>query len=272
MPEEEAFQSLGLSKPATQSERPAPAPEDLQFHTAVFEPAGAGPRCALCNAAVTGAYYHLDGNVVCTACAEQTEARREPVRGRLLLKSVLYGAGAALAGSALYGIVLLATDSEFALLSILVGIMVAKAMMRASGGRGGRKLQIIAVLLTYGGITVGYIPAFVKEGVKQTKNEKDSKGTSPAKSGATPEIGEKENIKPVSLARVLLAIVIWFAVAFCVALAAPFLVLTQGLSGMLSVLILFFGLQQAWVRTKGDTRALTGPFEPADPASSAANG
>src|SRR5438045_8357764 len=117
--------------------------EDLQFQTAEYAAADTIPRCVLCKAGIGDTYYHLNGSVICKVCAAQRQAGMEPTGGRVFGKSVLYGLGAALAGTALYGIVLLATGAEFALLSILIGIMVGKAMMHASGGRGGRKFQIV---------------------------------------------------------------------------------------------------------------------------------
>src|SRR5205809_558776 len=140
-----------------------PDEDKLQFQTAEYAAADASPRCALCKAEIGDTYHHLNGSAICKVCAGQRQAVLGPASGRVFGKSVLYGLGAALAGSALYGIVLLATGAEFALLSILIGIMVGKAMMHASGGRGGRKFQIVAVLLTYGSITTGYVPSIIKE-------------------------------------------------------------------------------------------------------------
>src|SRR5439155_23889828 len=153
--------------------------DDIQFQTAEFA-APAIPTCALCRAEIAGSYYHLNGSVICTACAGQKRASLEPPRGRVFFKSLQYGLGAALAGSALYAIVLLATGAEFALLSILVGVMVGKAMLKGSGGRGGRKLQIAAVLLTYGSITTGYVPAIVKGMYDNEHTKTDQKKVAPA--------------------------------------------------------------------------------------------
>src|SRR5205807_674052 len=75
--------------------------------------------------------------------------------------------------------------AEFTLLSILVGIMVGKAMMHGSGGRGGRKLQIVAVLLTYGSITTGYVPSILKglreKPLKTEASNASNKVASPAR-------------------------------------------------------------------------------------------
>src|SRR6058998_571794 len=101
MHEQEPLQPPGLST----SKSPAPAAENLQFQTAEFAAADASPHCTLCRAGIGDTYYHLDGSVICKVCAEHKQANLEPVRGRLFGKSVLYGLGAALGGSALYGIV-----------------------------------------------------------------------------------------------------------------------------------------------------------------------
>jgi hypothetical protein len=168
-------------------------------------------------------------------------------------KSVMYGLGAAVAGSALYGIVMLATGAEFALLSILVGLMVGKAMIHGSGGRGGRKLQIVAVLLTYGSITTGYVPSILK-GLyqKPLKTEASSKAASPAR--VRTEAFVKKPIGKVMAAAVFLAFIIGLA------LVSPFLMITQGISGIIGIAIIFFGLQQAWNKTKADGRILMGPY------------
>ncbi len=223
-----------------------PAADSLQFQTAEYAASDPGPHCLLCKAAIGDTYYHLNGNVICKICAAQRQAVMEPAGGRVFGKSVLYGLGAALAGSALYGIVMLATGAEFALLSILIGIMVGKAMMHGSGGRGGRKFQIVAVLLTYGSITVGYLPAVVK-GMYEKRQETET---------SAPAIARK----PVSAGRAVLALVAFIVLMLGLALAAPFLMLTTGFSGILSIAIIFFGLQRAWHKTAGDSSVLMGPY------------
>jgi len=153
----------------------------------------------------------------------------------------------------MYGIVLLATGAEFALLSILVGIMVGKAMIKGSGGRGGRKLQIIAVLLTYGSITTGYVPTILKAmRQKQLKAEASHQAAAPAKA-------RTEAFVPTPTGKVTaVAVFLAFMVGF--ALVTPLLMVTQGFSGILGILIIFFGLQRAWIGTRGEPRLLMGPY------------
>jgi hypothetical protein len=241
----------------------SPIADELQFQRAEFT-ADADSRCALCGAGIGDIYYHLGGSRICKVCAGQKQANLEPMRGRVFGKSVLYGLGAAVAGSALYGIVLLATGAEFALLSILVGIMVGKAMIHGSGGRGGRKLQIVAVLLTYGSITTGYVPSIMK-GLyqKPLKMETSSKAASPA-------LIRTEAFVKTPAGKVV-AVAAFLAFTVGLALITPFLTITQGFSGILGIAIIFFGLRQAWQKTKGDARILKGPYPATDLTPSAAS-
>src|SRR5215471_6863232 len=108
MHEEEPLQTLGLSQSAKPPAPAAPAADDLQFQKAEFTPAP-DSRCTSCGAPISDVYYHLGGKRICKVCASQAQAMQEPVSGRLFGKSLLYGIGAAAAGSAMYGIVLLAT-------------------------------------------------------------------------------------------------------------------------------------------------------------------
>ena len=135
---------------------------------------------------------------------------------------------------------------EFALLAILVGIMVGKAMVRGSGGRGSRRLQIAAVLLTYGSITTGYIPTIIK-GFQELDQKKGFSAAAQQKQAAP---GRKVGAGGVALGIALLLVI---------GLAAPLLSLTEGFSGILGIVIIFFGLRQAWRLTAADPAVLSGP-------------
>jgi hypothetical protein len=227
--------------------------EDLQFQTAEFAAKDTGPLCLLCRAAVGATFYQLNGEKICDSCAGRKQFELTPVRGRTFWKAVLYGLGAAAAGSAIYAIVLLVTGAEFALLSILVGMMVGKAMMRATGGRSRRKLQIVAVLLTYGSITTGYLPTVAKEVAKVQESKAAAKKTA---APATPVTSGR----PAGIVRAIIVVLVLIAFVIFWSLISPVLILTNGFSGLLGIAIIFFGLQQAWQKTKPDSSVLTGPF------------
>ena len=52
-------------------------------------------------------------------------------------------------------------------------------------------------------------------------------------------------------------------ILLALALAAPFLSLSAGLSGILNIVIIFFGLQNAWKLTGRTDLFITGPYGPA---------
>src|SRR5262249_17349243 len=130
---------------------PMPA-DDLQFHRAEYDDPNA-KKCAICKSVMTDSYFQLAGHDICPGCAERhQEANREGTRG-MLGRATLFGLGGAAAGWALYAIVSVATGMEFSILAIAVGWLVGRTMRIGSRGTGGRKFQIVAVLLTYGAIT-----------------------------------------------------------------------------------------------------------------------
>src|SRR5258708_34793571 len=223
MPEEQ--QPPPVIQPFFQSLPPAeihPA-DNLQFQKAEF---ASTKDCTICRSAVAGRYYQFNGSVLCEACAERKRLAMEPPTSRMLGKSVLFGFGAALAGSALYGIVMLTTGSEFALLSILVGVIVGKAMMRGSGGRGGRTLQIAALLLTYLHSTMGYLPSMLK-GAYQKEGER----TEPRKKdGTTAPLETSKVQQPKNPAGSLLGLMILVILLVGLALIFPPLMIGQGIS------------------------------------------
>src|SRR5262249_54120220 len=154
-----------------------------------------------------------------------------------LLRAALYGGGAALGGCILYAIFTLVTGFEFALMAILVGYMVGKAIRHGSNGLGGRPQQILAVVLTYLAITTRYSPLFISQTIKRDK----AATAQTAQTGAgNAKKDEATGDKPkMSLGGAIVMLIL-------IAAAAPFLSLGSGLSGFLSLLIIFIGLSKAW--------------------------
>ena len=54
-----------------------------------------------------------------------------------------------------------------------------------------------------------------------------------------------------------------------ISLAAPFFGVASGYGGIIGLLIIFWGLQQAWKQTARDPRLLMGPYQIEEPAPSA---
>src|ERR1035441_1330847 len=231
---------------------PPPSPQDLQFQHAepIAETSaaeGSAAACVVCKQPVGGSYYQAQGQqVVCPLCAERIRAGLQ-APGISLMRAALYGGGAALAGCALYALVAIVLHAEIGLIAILVGWMVGKAIRHASNGRGGRRQQILAVLLTYFAITTSYIPVILYHAATNPRVAQTS--DAPARSDAPAKARPRMSFGTAALFLLLLTAV------------APFLSLTSGVSAWISLFIIFIGLQYAWKLTARREIVLTGPYQ-----------
>lgn len=147
-------------------------------------------------------------------------------RGKML-KAFLWGGGATVLGSAVFAAVAF-MGFQLAILSIGVGWLVGTAIKKGTDGHTSRKYQVIAVLLTYLAIATSYIPVVIAQ---------LGKGTS----GVT------------AIGLVLMAGVV---------IGLPLLdAFTSMPGGLLTLLIIFFGLQQAWKQTAPDVALVAGPYQ-----------
>lgn len=234
---------------------PLPAAETLQFRRAEHVDTAAAAstqRCVRCSRAIDGTYFHALGKVICPECAASLEAWQQAPKPHSLAKAFVYGLGAAIAGSALYAVVAIVTGFELALIAILIGYMVGKAVRYASGGLGGRPQQILAVLLTYFAISTSYIPVAIYHIAKdQPVSTESSAAPGPVTGGSATE--ETKSKPALSLGASIITLL-------GLAIAAPFLSLSS-VGGLLSLLIIFFGLQRAWRMTGRVDIPVMGPYQ-----------
>jgi hypothetical protein len=170
-----------------------------------------------------------------------------------------------------YAIFVGMTKIQFALITIGIGYLVAKTVRKASGGLSGRKFQVLAVVLTYLAATMGYAPGILgalKDSADKHHAATAASGTpaapgaapaSPPAPGASEDEGAK---KPVGVMELVLGIGILLGIM----LAAPFLEITDAPLGLLIVL---FGLWEAWRLSRGVNLAIEGPFRVAPGAPAA---
>lgn len=130
-------------------------PDDTLQFDRVQGPAPAA-ACSACNAALVDAYYQAAGRVFCGSCAQAIHRQLHSPEGRAgrVVKSIAFGLGGAIAGGAAYGAVLALLHLNAALVTILIGWLVAKAMRKGAGGRGGIGYQVGAVAMTY--LSIGF--------------------------------------------------------------------------------------------------------------------
>lgn len=214
--------------------------DSLQFQKAEY--AGNAPKCTACKADLGPEYFQLAGQNICGNCAELARKDQDRPSHAAFTRGLFYGVGMAAACLVGYAAIIMITGMEFALVAILVGYLVGSAVRKGSNGLGGRRCQIAAVALTYLAITLSYIPVGIREAMRQ-----EAKTTDPQPSTTA---------EPANAGGLAAAI----AVLSGLAIVSPFLGLGEGISGILGLLIIGFGLQRAWQLTARDERVLAGPF------------
>ncbi|MFP5245246.1 MAG: hypothetical protein ACLGH0_01035 [Thermoanaerobaculia bacterium] len=198
--------------------------EPLQFERAEFadDATPSHLSCVSCNSDIVQSYYEFAGSILCANCREARERAHDGLGLGRFLRATLAGIGAGIAGAALWYGVRVATGYEVGLISIAIGFGVGKAVNWGSRGKGGWLYQLLALFLTYSSIVANYVPEIV-EGFT---------GGAPA----TP---------------------LAYVAGFIVSYAAPFL---MGFENIIGLLIIAFGLFEAWKLNRRVDAQITGPY------------
>lgn len=235
----------------------------LQFDRA--EPVeSAALSCVSCRTPIAGVYYALNGQPLCPSCADLQRPQLQEPSTTDYLRAGLCGAGAALAGTALYFAILALSGYEIGWIALAVGWGVGKAVQKGSRGIGGRKLQIMAVVLTYFSIAGSYVPLIVKHAIENPPGQKqtasDGRTGDPATSDGAPTSRAPRPATTdtdggsVTLSAFLIGILVLFG--YCLAL--PFL---QGFSSIIGLFIIFIGMFEAWKLNRRVPLTLDGPMD-----------
>ena len=207
------------------------AGNELQFERVVTDqlaPAANGApavMCAGCRARLETEYYEINGRPFCGDCRGKIEGVAEPARGLLpFAVAAIFGLGAAVAGAAIYYAVIAITHLEIGLVAILIGYMVGYAVRRGAGGRGGLRFQILAAVLTYGAVGLAYAPLIVMSA-----------------------LAEQRAVHAIK-------------VAIMIPLLPVLMVIGSMPSGIITALIIFFGIRQAMRMTAAPLLRISGPF------------
>jgi hypothetical protein len=252
--------------------------DNLQFDRAVDpsapDAAGGAPVCSSCSAAIRMYYYDVDGATVCSTCKQGVERASGggSAKGGML-KVVLAGLGAAVAGAIIYYSVMEYLNLEIGYVAILIGFMVGYAVRSAAAGRGGRRYQLLAAGLTYFAVALAYAPFALRGGEEgdaedvaadsvavvsdaidpsadaQTATDTDADDADPA----TPNVAAEQ----LGFGGIALGL----GGGLLFVLALPVIVILGSMpSGLISAAIIGFGIHQAWSMTKGAQVSITGPF------------
>jgi len=234
-------------------------PGDLQFDR--VEPArseaSAAFECAFCSTPLYSAYYEINGRAACEACRYRVEQQVETGAGAGGFgRAALAGCAAAAVGSGLYYAVRALTGFEIGLVAILVGFMVGKAVRWGTRGRGGRGYQVLAVFLTYMSISSTYLPVIFKSFAESAE----------AKKGGTAAAAQVDPAQKPAPAKGLTpaTLLVGLGALFLIAAAGPIL---AGVHSPILLLIVGFGLWEAWKLNRRFPLTITGPLQVGRPGS-----
>lgn len=238
--------------------------QGLQFDNAEYEtPVPDAPTCAACRRPIPDAYYEIFGSVFCESCRNAIMASREGGSKLLrFLRAGIYGSVAAVAGFALYFGVWKITHLQIGLISILVGLMVGKAVHKGSNGRGGWVYQLLAVFLTYSAIVASYSAVIVPEMISQFREKRvaEKKAAEVEKGGAEAKVVEKVNEpvpEEINGGRSALQMAPFLVLMIGFMYALPIRV---GFMSPIGLLIIAFALWEAWKINKRVPIVINGPF------------
>jgi hypothetical protein len=227
--------------------------------------APSGDICKVCRQPITGLYYRANSAMVCGSCADRVKRELPQDSHAAFVRGLFFGLGGFLAASIAYSAVgILLQGWTIGYLSLAVGWVVGKAMMAGSRGVGGRRYQMIAVLLTYAAVSMAAIPiALATMKSDSTSATRAESQTSSNSSSETQSAEQQQSPAPNSNQREhhmsFMAAIGGLAL---VGLASPFYELQDGFNGVLMLIILFVGMRFAWRITAGRASvAINGPFE-----------
>jgi len=237
----------------------------LQFDRAEFTTTPASSvTCASCNQNIIQSYYEAGGRTICSSCREAIASASESGGVARFLRALAVGFGAAIVGSIVWWGVRKVTGYEIGLISIGIGIGVGRAVRWGGRNRGGWRYQLLAVLLTYASIAGNYMPDVITEITKdadaKTTATTTTTASAPAKAGTATPVKASAAGESVGLGTILLGI----GAIFLMAAAAPFF---GGAGNIIGLLIIGFGLWEAWKTNRRVDLVINGPYSVAPAAS-----
>jgi hypothetical protein len=214
--------------------------------------------CASCNQSIIQSYYEAGGKTICSTCRESLASAEGSGGVARFLRALIVGFGAAIIGSIVWWGVRKLTGYEIGLISIGIGIGVGRAVRWGGRNRGGWRYQLLAVLLTYASIAGNYMPDVVTairnvevSNTKTAAKTPSAAKTTPVKASASESIGFGDFILGVGA-------------IFLMAAAAPFF---GGAGNIIGLLIIGFGLWEAWKTNRRVELVINGPYSIAPAAS-----
>jgi hypothetical protein len=230
-----------------------------QFGTAEYLGSEGNEHCQFCHQPLPQSYFRINDAMACPSCAEKGRAELGKDTHAVYMRGLAFGIGAAIVGMILYATFAITTGIIIGYISLAVGWMVGKAIIRGSKGVGGRRYQITAALLTYSAVSMAAVPIWIHYAGKQQNHQQQGAAEQRQLQAESGQSGNpaSENVQPKpGLAEVLARMVL-------IGIASPLVEFWEAgpsLSWGIGLIILFVGIRIAWRITAGRTLEIYGPY------------
>lgn len=234
-----------------------------QFATAEYSDRPAEAACSSCGQKISGEYYRVNGAATCADCTRRLQEQTPLDSHQAFVRGLLFGVGAAVLGFILYVVFALTTGLVIGFVSLAVGYLVGKAIVLGSGGVGGRRYQVAAVLLTYMAVSLAAVPIAISVHMKHKSAQQHTQVNDPAAGPAASTAAAPAAPAPapkMGFAKALGLLTV-------LGLASPFLALADPGHGVIGLIILLVGIRIAWQLTAARPLDISGPV--ASPAAAA---
>jgi hypothetical protein len=255
-----------------------------QFATAEYSGRPGDVTCKSCVQKISGTFYRVNGAPVCAECTQRLQQTMPQDSHQAFVRGVLFGAGAAVAGFAIYVVFAIATGLVAGIVSLAVGYLVGKAIERGSGGVGGRRYQIAAALLTYMAVSLAAVPIALSVHMKHNRAQQQAQAAAPAarpaaapettpasasaSAPATPAAAATAPAAPAAPSAPKVGFAKAVGLLALLGLASPFLDLADPAHGIIGLIILLVGIRIAWRLTAAKPLHISGPITERAPAAS----
>jgi len=242
-----------------------------QFGTAEYLGKPGNDHCQYCHQPIAGNYYRINQTMACGSCAEKMRGTLTSDSHAAYIRALVYGVAAAIAGMILYATFEIATGLIIGYVSLAVGWMVGKAMMKGSNGVGGRRYQIAAVLLTYAAVSMAAIPVWIhyagkhrqEQQQQQDRRQQSQQQLEEEQRQLEAESGRAPSQPAPKPAPPRMSFGAWLWRAAILGLASPFLEIWghgPTVSWLIGLVILAVGMRIAARLTAGRPTEIYGPF------------
>jgi hypothetical protein len=241
-----------------------------QFGTAEYAGPGGNDHCQFCHQPTAATYYRINDSLACPACAEKGRAELSQDTHAAFTRALVFGIGAAIVGMILYATFTIMTGLIIGYVSLAVGWMVGTAMMKGSGGVGGRRYQITAALLTYAAVSMAAVPIGIHYATEHRSEQKQQQAAKGPASNSDEEFERQEQaVNPNYAPRPRPSLASLVGKLALLGIASPLVEVWEtgpSFGWAIGLVILIVGIRIAWRITAGRPLQIFGPFQASQPA------